>query len=342
MFVDRAVIHVQAGTGGSGAEAFRREKGVPRGGPAGGDGGKGGDVILVSDPQLTTLLDITRRLHYKAQRGQHGEGSNRTGRAGEPVEIRVPPGTVVRDVETSVLLGELLERGDRLLVARGGRGGRGNARFATSTHQAPRRWEPGEEGEERKIELELKLIADVGLVGQPNAGKSTLLAAISEAHPKVADYPFTTLTPNLGVVRLPDFRSFVVADIPGIIEGASEGKGLGLQFLRHIERTRTLAFLIPVDADDIQAEYDQLREEIETYSEELARTPHCVVLTKMDLLPPEAPSLELSATDAWGVFQISSVARNGVAALLESLYAQTHQTFEGDEDGEEEAWWVPE
>jgi len=340
MFVDRAVFHVQAGTGGSGAEAFRREKGVPRGGPAGGDGGKGGDVILVSDPQLTTLLDITRRQHYKAQRGQHGEGSNRTGRAGEDIEIRMPPGTVVRDAETGELLGELLGRGDRLLVARGGRGGRGNARFATSTHQAPRRWEPGEEGEERKIELELKLIADVGLVGQPNAGKSTLLSAISEAHPKIADYPFTTLTPNLGVVQLPEFRSFVVADIPGIIEGAHEGKGLGLQFLRHIERTRTLAFLIPIDADDIQVEYDQLREEIGTYSEELARTPHCVVLTKTDLLPPEAPPLELGAPDAWGVFQISSVARSGMAPLLESLYAKTHEKL--DEEGEQEEWWVPE
>jgi len=342
MFVDRAVIHVQAGTGGSGAEAFRREKGVPRGGPAGGDGGKGGDVILVSDSQLTTLLDIISRLHYKAQRGQHGEGSNRTGRDGESVEIRVPPGTVVRDAETSELLGELLGWGDRLLVARGGRGGRGNARFATATHQAPRRWEPGEEGEERKIELELKLIADVGLVGQPNAGKSTLLAAISEAHPKVADYPFTTLTPNLGVVSLPDFRSFVVADIPGIIEGAHEGKGLGLQFLRHIERTRTLAFLIPVDADDIQVEYDQLRQEIGTHSEELARTPHCVVLTKTDLLPSDAPSLELAAPDAWGVFQISSVARRGIAPLLESLYAQTHEKVAEEGESEEEKWWVPE
>lgn len=341
MFVDRAVIHVSAGTGGSGAEAFRREKGVPRGGPAGGDGGKGGDVILVSDPQLTTLLDLTHRQRYKAERGQHGEGSNRTGRDGEGVVIRVPPGTVVRDAETSEVLGELMGAGDRLVVARGGRGGRGNARFATSTHQAPRHWEPGEEGEERKVELELKLIADVGLVGQPNAGKSTLLAAISQAHPKVADYPFTTLTPNLGVVQLPDFRSFVVADIPGIIEGAHEGRGLGLQFLRHIERTRTLAFLIPVDAEDLQVEYDQLREEVRNYSEELAGTPHCVVVTKTDLLPPEVSLPNVTVTDAWGVFFISAVARRGLTPLLEGLYAKTREEVEREVEEEGDEWWLP-
>jgi GTP-binding protein len=342
MFVDRAVIHVRAGTGGSGAEAFRREKGVPRGGPSGGDGGKGGDVMLVADPQLMTLLDLTRRLNYKAERGKHGEGSNRTGRDGESVVIRVPPGTLAKDADTGELLGELMEEGDRLVVARGGRGGRGNARFATSTHQAPRRWEPGEEGQERRVELELKLIADVGLVGQPNAGKSTLLSAISQAHPKVADYPFTTLTPNLGVVRLPDYRSFVVADIPGIIEGAHEGRGLGLQFLRHIERTRTLAFLIPVDVEDLQAEYDQLREEVKSYSEELASTPHCLVLTKIDLLPPGGRSPEVSAPGAWGVFSISAVARKGLDPLLESLYAQTRTQMKTDIGDDEEEWWVPE
>jgi GTP-binding protein len=342
MFVDRAVIRVRAGTGGSGAEAFRREKGVPRGGPSGGDGGRGGDVILEADQQLTTLLDLTRRRHYRAERGRHGEGSNRTGRDGESVVIRVPPGTVVRDVTSGELLGELLENGSRLVVAQGGRGGRGNARFASSTHQAPRRWEPGEEGEEREIELELKLIADVGLVGQPNAGKSTLLAAISEAHPKVADYPFTTLTPNLGVVRLPDFRSFVVADIPGIIEGAHEGRGLGLQFLRHIERTRTLAFLVPVDAADHQVEYDQLREELRNHSKELAQTPHCLVITKSDLLPKGEAPPEVSAPEAWGRFSISAVARRGLEPLLESLYAQTREKHGEEEGTEEEEWWVPE
>jgi GTP-binding protein len=342
MFVDRAVIQVIAGTGGSGAEAFRREKGVPRGGPAGGDGGKGGDVVLFADEQLTTLLDLTRQQHFKAERGQHGEGSNRTGRAGEDVEIRVPPGTLVRDADTAEFLGELMEEGQRLIVARGGRGGRGNARFATSTHQAPRRWEPGEEGEERRIELELKLIADVGLVGQPNAGKSTLLAAISEAHPKIADYPFTTLTPNLGVVALPDFRSFVVADIPGIIEGAHEGRGLGLQFLRHIERTRTLAFLIPANTENLQEEYDQLRQEVENHSPELACIPHCVVITKMDLFPPDSPFPEILAPEAWEVFPISSVTRAGLPPLLEGLYAQSHATQKEEVTGEEDDWWVPE
>mgnify|MGYP001814562651 FL=1 len=342
MFVDRAVIQVLAGTGGSGAEAFRREKGVPRGGPAGGDGGKGGDVVLLADEQLTTLLDLTRQQHFKAERGQHGEGSNRTGRAGEDIEIRVPPGTVVRDADTAELLGEMMEGGQRLIVARGGRGGRGNARFATATHQAPRRWEPGEEGEERRIELELKLIADVGLVGQPNAGKSTLLAAISEAHPKIADYPFTTLTPNLGVVALPEFRSFVVADIPGIIEGAHEGRGLGLQFLRHIERTRTLAFLIPADAEGLQEEYDQLRQEVQNHSTELARIPHCVVITKMDLFPPDSSLPEILAPEAWEVFAISSVTRAGLPPLLEGLYAQSHATVKEEVTKEEDDWWVPE
>jgi GTP-binding protein len=343
MFVDRAVIHVQGGVGGSGAEAFRREKGVPRGGPSGGDGGDGGSVVLVGDGQLTTLLDLTRRQLYKAERGQHGEGSNRTGRSGEDTEIHVPLGTVVLDADSRELLGELLRDGDRLVVAKGGRGGRGNAQFSTPTHQAPRRWEPGGEGEERRIELELKLIADVGLVGQPNAGKSTLLKAVSQAHPKVAEYPFTTLTPNLGVAELPDFRTFVLADIPGIIEGAHEGRGLGLQFLRHIERTRTLAFLVPLDAEDPQEAYDQLREEVGSYSSELARTPHCLVLTKRDLLGPDASPPEVNAPDAWGTFVVSAVTRWGLPELLENLYLRTRMEEEKSRESEdEEEWWVPE
>lgn len=343
MFVDRAVIHVQGGIGGSGSDAFRREKGVPRGGPAGGDGGAGGSVVLVADVQLTTLLDLTQRQHYRAERGQHGEGSNKTGRSGADAVIRVPPGTLVRDADTGELLGELLQNGARLVVAKGGRGGRGNARFATATHQAPRRWEPGEEGEDRRIELELKLMADVGLVGQPNAGKSTFLSAVSQAQPKVADYPFTTITPNLGVVQLSEFRSFVMADIPGIIEGAHEGRGLGLQFLRHIERTRTLAFLIPVDLENPQDEYEQLREEVGSYSRELAETPHCVVLTKADLLGPDQEAPALEAPDAWGVYLISAVARQGLNPLLESLFAHTLREAETSGDPlEEEEWWVPE
>src|SRR5688572_11510236 len=226
MFIDRVVVRVKAGTGGSGASSFRREKFVPMGGPDGGEGGRGGDVIVRGDRNLATLLDYTYRDSWEAERGQHGEGSNRTGRSGNDVILPVPPGTVIRDHETSDFICEILADGEEFIVAKGGRGGKGNAWFVSSTHQSPREWEPGREGEERKLDLELKLIADVGLVGMPNAGKSTLLSVISRATPKIADYPFTTLSPNLGVVQLSDHRTFVVADIPGIIEGASEGKGL--------------------------------------------------------------------------------------------------------------------
>ena len=334
MFVDYAVIDVAAGTGGSGAEAWRRETWVPRGGPSGGNGGKGGDVILRADAQLTTLLDYRYQTRYQAERGQHGMGKDRTGRDGESLALRVPPGTVVRDANTGELLGELVEDGQELVVAKGGRGGRGNAMFATPTRRAPTHWEPGEEGEERRIALELKLIADVGLVGKPNAGKSTLLAAISAATPKIADYPFTTLAPNLGVVQLPNHRSFAVADIPGIIEGAHEGKGLGLRFLRHIERTRTLAFLVPVDAEDLQAEYETLRQEVRSYSEELAAKPFCVVLTKIDLLPADAPLPMLAASDAWGVHAISAVARRGLDELLEDLWQHVRREVEVEREFE--------
>lgn len=340
MFVDYAEINVYAGTGGSGAEAWRREAGVPRGGPAGGNGGKGGDVILRADRQLSTLLDYRYQQHYRAERGQHGMGKNRTGRDGADLVLRVPPGTVVRDVATGELLGELVADGEELVVARGGRGGRGNAAFVTATRQAPTYWEPGEEGEERRVALELKLIADVGLVGQPNAGKSTFLAAVSAAKPKIADYPFTTLEPNLGVVQLAGARTFVVADIPGIIEGAHEGRGLGLRFLRHIERTRTLAYLVPVDAADVQEEYRLLREELRAYSPELAEKPHCVVLTKLDLLGPEAAPPPLDAPDAWGVHAISAVSRRGVPELLEALYARVRDAVESAwaEEPEPEAY----
>jgi GTPase len=322
MFVDYTVVHVVAGTGGSGAEAFRREMGVPMGGPSGGDGGRGGSVILRADRQLATLLDFRYQQHYRAERGQHGQGKNRTGRDGEDLVLRVPVGTVVRDADTEALVGELLDDGEELVVARGGRGGRGNAAFATATRQAPTHWEPGEEGEDRRIALELKLIADVGLVGQPNAGKSTFLAAVSAATPKIADYPFTTLTPNLGVVQLPTSRTFVLADIPGIIEGAHEGKGLGLRFLRHIERTRTLAFLIPLDTEDPQADFELLRAEISAYSPELAAKPFCVVFTKSDVLPPEETAPSIDAPDAWSTFTVSAVARRGLQELNEALWSR--------------------
>ncbi len=326
IFVDRAVIEVAAGTGGSGAEAFRREKGTPRGGPSGGDGGRGGDVVLVTDPQLSTLLDFSYRRHYRAERGQHGGGNNRTGRSGADRVVSVPPGTTVRDAGTSELMAELLAANDRVVVARGGRGGRGNARFASARNQAPTRWEPGAEGEARRIELELSLIADVGLVGEPNAGKSTLLASVSAARPKVADYPFTTLVPSLGVVHLPDFRSFVLADIPGIIEGAHEGKGLGLRFLRHVERTRTLVYLIPADSSDPQAEYGRLRSELRSHSRALAAREHCLVVSKMDLVDPGAPAPRVEAPDAWGCFAVSAVTRRGLDGLCEALWRRTRQS----------------
>ena len=339
MFIDRAVIEVIAGTGGSGSEAFRREKGVPRGGPAGGDGGKGGDVLLEADAQLATLLDYSYRRHYKADRGMHGAGKNKTGRSGDDLVLKVPPGTVAYDADSEECLGELLEPGQSIVVALWGRGGRGNTHFKTSTQQAPRRWERGGEGEERRVRLELKLIADVGLVGEPNAGKSTFLAAVTAARPKVADYPFTTLEPNLGVVQLSDFRTFVIADIPGIIEGAHEGKGLGHQFLRHIERTRTLALVIPVDAPDVQVEYEALRSELDAYSTELAMTPHCVMLTKTDLLPADEPLPELEAPDAWGVFGVSSVAHRGVDELLPLLWEASRKAGTGETPGADEGWW---
>src|SRR5512135_3739354 len=284
MFIDRAVVRVQAGTGGSGASSFRREKFVPKGGPDGGDGGPGGSVFVRADQNLTTLLDYRYHTDWKAERGQHGKGKNMTGRSGADITLPVPPGTEIRDAASGELVGELVAAGETLLVAKGGRGGRGNARFATPTHQSPREWEPGEQGEERTLELVLKLIADVGLLGEPNAGKSTLLSVVSAARPKIADYPFTTLEPHLGVVGLSDQRSFVVADIPGIIEGAHAGKGLGLRFLQHVERTRVLAFMVPLDSPDPQATYDGLRREIKAYSEALHAKAHVVILSKRDLV----------------------------------------------------------
>ncbi|MEX1182220.1 MAG: GTPase ObgE [Gemmatimonadota bacterium] len=330
MFVDYTEVFVAAGTGGSGAEAFRREMGVALGGPSGGDGGRGGDVSLVADAQLWTLLDFRYQQHYRAERGQHGQGKNRFGKDGADLVLRVPVGTVVRDAESGDLIGEMTEEGQRLVVAKGGRGGRGNAQFATPTRQAPRHWEPGAEGEERKIALELKLIGDVGLVGQPNAGKSTFLAAVSAATPKVADYPFTTLTPNLGVVSLTGSRTFVVADIPGIIEGAHEGKGLGHRFLRHIERTRTLAYLIPIDALDLQEEYELLRRELRQYSDELADKPHCVIVTKMDMLGQDEDAPLVDAPEAWGQFAISAVSRRGLPELLEAMWSRVRDVIEDE------------
>lgn len=315
MFIDRVNVTVEAGTGGSGASSFRREYRVPMGGPDGGAGGAGGDVTVRADENLATLLDYTYRDAWSAERGEHGMGANKTGRSGAGITLPVPPGTVITDADTGERVGEVLAHGDEIVVAHGGRGGRGNSFFATATHQSPREWQPGEAGERRRLVLELKLIADIGLVGEPNAGKSTLLSVISAARPKIADYPFTTLVPNLGVVQLSDHRSFVVADIPGIIEGAHEGRGLGFRFLRHIERTRLLACLVPIDAVDWQESYDRLRRELAAYSPALAAKPHCVVFTKMDLVGDE-PAPDLVAPDAFAVCAVSAAARIGLEALI--------------------------
>ncbi|HET8721950.1 MAG TPA: GTPase ObgE [Nitrospira sp.] len=285
MFVDEVSITVKAGRGGDGSCSFRREMFVPRGGPDGGDGGNGGDVVLTASQRLTTLLDLRYQRHYEAEDGKPGSGSNCTGRRGKSVEVLLPVGTAIYDFHSGELLADLTADGESVTIARGGKGGRGNTHFATSTNRVPTHFERGTEGEQRELRLELKLLADVGLVGFPNAGKSTLIAAVSAARPKIADYPFTTLVPNLGVVRYAEDRSFVVADIPGLIEGAHEGKGLGIQFLRHIERTSLLLHLIDVsDAaiEDPVASFDTMRRELMAYDSELANRPFAVVPTKID------------------------------------------------------------
>jgi len=315
MFVDTATVYVQGGHGGSGCVSFRREKFVPKGGPDGGDGGHGGNVIFVADANMRTLLDFQSRRHFRAGRGQHGMGSNRHGRSGKDVIVRVPPGTTVYDSENGEMLVDLLEPGQRFVVARGGRGGRGNARFVNSTHQAPREWEPGEKGEERVVRLELKLIADVGLVGAPNAGKSTLLSRLSAARPKIADYPFTTLSPNLGIVRYGSHQSFVLADIPGLIEGAHEGKGLGHEFLRHIERTRVLVYLVEATSEQPLKDLDMLQRELRSYNPALLEKPQIVVWSKLDLLGPEGePPHQASA--ALPECAVSAVTGEGLEQLV--------------------------
>jgi GTP-binding protein len=290
-FVDEAVIEVVAGHGGNGCLSFRREKYVPRGGPDGGDGGDGGDVLLVADPGLNTLVDFRYQRRFRAESGRPGEGGERTGRAGADCQIRVPRGTLVFDADTGELIGDLVAADGTLVVARGGRRGLGNARFKSSTNRAPRQTTPGEPGEERRLRLELQVLADVGLLGRPNAGKSTLIRAVSAARPKVADYPFTTLYPHLGVVRVGADRSFVVADVPGLVEGASEGAGLGTRFLRHLSRTRLLLHLVdvapPEPGADPARDARAIEAELARFSEELARRPRWLVVNKIDLLPAE-------------------------------------------------------
>jgi GTPase len=321
MFIDEARILVKAGDGGNGCLAFRREKYVPRGGPSGGDGGRGGDIFLVSTEHQNTLIQFRFNPEHKAQRGRHGEGSDCTGAEGYSIDLKVPVGTVVYDEATGERLHDFTTAGERFLVARGGRGGKGNARFATSTHQAPTEHEPGKPGQERRLRLELKLLADVGLVGFPNAGKSTLISRISAARPKIAAYPFTTLEPQLGVVSLDDYRSFVVADIPGLIEGAHLGHGLGVQFLRHIERTRLLAHLVDVSETsgrEPAEDFETVMAELASFSEDLAAKPMIVVATKMDAAqdPARVESLrQIAAARRLAFFEISSVTGQGLDAL---------------------------
>lgn len=320
MLIDSAKIYIKAGDGGSGCVAFRREKYVPKGGPSGGDGGQGGDVILVADKHIHTLLDYKYQTRYEAERGQHGQGDNKTGKNGKSITIKLPVGTVVKDEDSGEVLVDLVKHGQRFVAALGGRGGRGNARFATPTNRAPRTWETGGEGQERNLSLELKLLADVGLVGFPNAGKSTLLSRISAARPKIADYPFTTLQPNLGIVRAKSGDSFVVADIPGLIEGAHEGKGLGDQFLKHVERSKVLAILIESVSEKARDDYDVLINELESYSRELAKKPRILVYTKIDLLdlPDNLP--EISDSQLTGSIAISSVRGDNLDILIEKLW----------------------
>jgi GTP-binding protein len=325
MFVDEVEIFVKGGDGGAGCVSFRREKFVPRGGPDGGDGGDGGSIWLEADPAITTLLDYHYQRHYTAERGQHGQGGNRHGRSGADTVLKVPVGTVVTDRDTGEVLGDLTAPGQRVLAARGARGGRGNARFATSTHRAPRRADLGRPGEERWIRLELKLLADVGVIGFPNAGKSTLVSRLSAARPRIADYPFTTLAPTLGIVRAGDHRSFVIADLPGLIPGASLGKGLGHRFLRHTERARLLVHLIDLDpatGRDPVEDYRAIQAELRAYSEALAARSQIVAANKAELPGTEQRRLaveRLCAAEGVAFHALSAVTGLGLAGLVRDL-----------------------
>jgi GTP-binding protein len=328
MFIDRVKILVRAGHGGSGVTAFRREKFIAKGGPSGGDGGRGGDVWLEADEGFNTLLHLRFNPEHKAERGRHGEGSNRHGKDGGDVTVTVPIGTQVFDTETDGLIFDFTEHGQRFMAAKGGRGGFGNAHFTTSTNRAPRYHQTGTEGDEHELQLELKLIADVGLVGFPNAGKSTLISVISAAKPKIADYPFTTLEPNLGVVDVGDFKTFVVADIPGLIEGAHEGAGLGHRFLRHVERTKLILHLVDVSSlsgRDPVEDYEIINRELANYNEDLAERPQIILATKIDVLDdPERLEVlrERAEQDGRPFFAISAAANKGLKELV-SKVAQT-------------------
>ena len=318
MFIDYAEIHIRAGKGGDGCISFRREKFIPKGGPDGGDGGRGGNVVIQADENLHTLQDIVHHRIFRADSGGKGQGGNMTGKDAEDIVILVPVGTIVKSLETEEVLADLVEKGQRFVAAKGGKGGKGNWRFRTPTNRTPRHAEPGEAGEEGRIGLELKVLADVGLVGFPIAGKSTLLASVSAAKPKIANYPFTTLTPNLGIVKLADFKSLVLADIPGLIEGAHEGKGLGIQFLKHIERTKVLAFLIDVQSEDYEKEYATLKQELRSFNKELLKRKRIVILTKLDTT--DKPPKKTKMKDGTSVYMISSVAHLGLEKLVKVFW----------------------
>ncbi len=331
-FVDEALIEVFAGNGGKGCISFRREKWVPRGGPDGGNGGKGGDVILKVHPEMSTLLDLKYKKTFKAERGRGGKGSNQEGKGGEDCIIYLPPGTLVYDPETNELLVELKKKGDVTIIAPGGRGGKGNSFFTSSTNQAPRMAQPGEEGVHKFLRLELKLLADVGLVGQPNAGKSTFLSVVSKARPKIADYPFTTLSPILGVAQYKDAFPFTIADIPGLIEGAHAGKGLGIQFLKHIERTKIFLHLISLGEDEPMSPLDRfmvINKELKSFDPSFSKRKQFVVLTKKDLCPSDKKLDEIVKEfkkKKLPVFVMSAVTREGVEELLKLLSKEVHAT----------------
>jgi len=324
-FIDHTTLSVQAGDGGMGCIAFLREKHRPKGGPCGGDGGHGGNVIFTVNPQLVTLQDISIQNHYNAENGAHGKGKNMHGKNGKDIIIPLPPGTVIKNADTKQILEDLTKPEDSFVAARGGNGGFGNARFKTQAQTAPRIANDGQKGEKLNIELELKVLADVGLVGLPNAGKSTFISSVSNAQPKIADYPFTTLAPNLGIVKYGDYKSFVMADIPGLIEGASHGKGLGSQFLRHVERTKVLVYMIDSSSEHIDVDLDTLKNELQQHNPELLKRPSLLLLTKVDLFPEDLPEFKIT-TDDMPQIPVSSIsgqninqAIQGIAEIIQSL-----------------------
>ena len=332
IFIDEAKIYAIAGNGGNGAIAFRREAHVPKGGPSGGDGGDGGDVIFVADAQLSTLLDFKYQQHYRAESGEHGRNKDQYGKAGEPKIVRVPVGTLIKDIETGAVVADLTAAGQELVVCKGGKGGKGNIHYKTPWNQAPRTAEPGTPGESKTLRLELKLLADAGLLGFPNVGKSTFLASVSRARPKIADYPFTTLTPHLGVVGLSQGRSFVLADIPGLIEGAAEGAGLGHRFLRHVERTRVLLHLIELSVEpgrDPESDFETINRELAAYDETLAGRPQIVALTKIDITETREayPALkDRFAAKGITLHAVSAATGEGVTDILEQIWHAIHPT----------------